>query len=174
MSKTRILRSTVLVIFVAAAMLAFVAHGFGSRNVSVYVTFYGYDDNDDGNIAHRGTAAISNPIIHSKAQEDLGTFDRPGTLAADIHFLSPGTRVYVPALHRYYIMEDTCRECTQDWEDGKLRIDLYVDGRGKALAECEDRLTMEHAQIIVDPPRGLPVMRGKLCMPELSEQNRSE
>src|SRR6187431_3205605 len=59
--------------------------------VSSYVTFYGFDDNDDGNPAHVGTAIISHAAIHGFADEDLGTYERPGTLAADItlYLLAP-------------------------------------------------------------------------------------
>jgi hypothetical protein len=91
-----------------------------------YVTFYGFDDNDDGNPTHLGTDVISHATVHDSANEDLGTYERPGTLAADVGFLSPGTKVYVPALERYYVMEDTCRECSEDWLQSKPHIDLCV------------------------------------------------
>jgi 3D (Asp-Asp-Asp) domain-containing protein len=131
--------------------------------VSAYVTFYGFDDNDDGNPTHTGTDVISHPTLHQAADEDLGTFDRPGTLAADLNFIAPGTRVYVPALKRYYIMEDTCRPCTKDWKQGKPHVDLYLSGTGAKLAKCEDRLTMESAVIIINPPADLPVQEGPAC-----------
>jgi hypothetical protein len=69
----------------------------GTQEWSTYVTFYGFDDNDDGNPAHRGTGAILHAVVHTSADEDLGTYDQPGTMAADKHFLPPGTKVYVLA-----------------------------------------------------------------------------
>ena len=87
----------------------------------------------------------------------------PGTLAADVGFLSPGTKVYVPALARYYVMEDTCRECSEDWLQSKPHIDLYVSGTGPELAACQERLTMESAMIYIDPPPGLPVRPWSAC-----------
>lgn len=84
-------------------------------------------------------------------------------MAADKHFLSPGTKVYVPAVRRYYIVEDTCAKCSRDWMRQKLHVDLYVSGSGEKLAECEDRLTMKAAKIIVRPPAGLPVKQGSAC-----------
>jgi hypothetical protein len=131
--------------------------------VSTYVTFYGFDDNDDGNPTHLGTNIISHAVVHASATEDEGTYDRPGTLAADTGFLPPGTKVYVPALQRYYVMEDTCVECSEDWLQNKPHVDLYVSGSGEELAACEDRLTMEQARIIVAPPIGLPVREGSAC-----------
>ena len=131
--------------------------------VSSYVTFYGFDDNDDGSPAHLGIDVISRALVHSRANEDLGTYERPGTLATDANFLTPGTKVYVPALERYYVMEDTCVECSEDWSKNKLHIDLYVSGTGPELAACEDRLTMKSTKIIIDPPPDLPVKPGSAC-----------
>jgi hypothetical protein len=145
----------------AAMLLA--SNGRAQEVVSSYVTFYGFDDNDDGNPTHLGTAIISNASIHGFANEDLGTYDRPGTLATDKDFLTPGTRIYVPALQRYYVMEDTCTECSEDWWQNKLHIDLYVSGTGAELASCENRLTMDRSEIIINPPSNLPVKTGPVC-----------
>ena len=129
---------------------------------NVYITFYGYDDNDDGE-GHYGTAAISDPIIHSKATEDLGTYDRPSTFATDYHVASPGQRIYVPRFKKYYIMEDTCVECTRDWRNGNIRIDLYIGGntalQGPSLQACEYELTADPYtdQVIFNPSATLPV-----------------
>jgi len=159
----RTISRSALVVILAATLLSPASHGRAQEVVSSYVTFYGFDDNDDGNPTHLGTAIISNASIHGFANEDLGTYDRPGTLATDIGFLAPGTRVYVPALQRYYVMEDTCVECSDDWSQNKLHIDLYVSGTGPELASCENRLTMDSAEIIINPPPNLPVKAGSAC-----------
>ena len=137
--------------------------GSAQEVVSSYVTFYGFDDNDDGDAAHLGSDIISHATIHESASEDLGTYERPGTLATDINFVSPGTIVYVPALKRYYVMEDTCRECSKDWLHSRPHVDLYVSSTGPELAACEDRLTMESTKIIINPPPDLPVKSGSAC-----------
>jgi 3D (Asp-Asp-Asp) domain-containing protein len=137
--------------------------GRAQEVVSSYVTFYGFDDNDDGNPTHLGTGIISHSTIHRFASEDLGTYERPGTLATDINFVPPGTKVYVPALKRYYVMEDTCVECSEDWLHNRPHVDLYVSGTGPELAACEDRLTMESTKIIIDPSPDLPVKSGSAC-----------
>ena len=151
----------------AAASLSLLLCQFSTGNaaqtVFSYVTFYGFDDNDDGNPNHTGTSVISDPTVHKIATEDLGTYDHPGTLAADKNFLPPGTIVYVPALKRYYVMEDTCRECSQDWKENKAHIDIFVAGTGPALASCENRLTMEKAKILINPAPNLPVKQGPAC-----------
>jgi 3D (Asp-Asp-Asp) domain-containing protein len=137
--------------------------GSAQEVVSSYVTFYGFDDNDDGDAAHLGSDIISHATIHESANEDLGTYERPGTLATDINFVPAGTMVYVPALKRYYVMEDTCRECSKDWLHNRPHVDLYVSGTGPELAACEDRLTMESTEIIINPPADLPVNSGSAC-----------
>lgn len=129
---------------------------------NVFVTFYGYDDNDDGN-GHYGTAEISHPSVHLIATEDLGTYDQPSTFATDERIVAPGTRIYVPRLHKYYVMEDTCRECTDDANKGKQHVDLYIGGntqlQGQPLKQCETALTAEPFTdvIILNPISGLPV-----------------
>jgi hypothetical protein len=141
--------------------LWFFTGGSRSEEVSTYVTFCRFDDNDDGK--HRGMDAISHAVVHTSASEDLGTYDQPGTMAADRHFLTPGTKVYVPAVRRYYVMEETCVKCSRDWMHKKLHVDLDVSGSGERLAECEDRLTMKATKVIVSPPAGLPVKQGLAC-----------
>src|ERR1700676_3461240 len=99
----------------------------GKALTNVYLTFYGYDDNDDGK-GHYNVSIISDPSRHQKATEDLGTYDQPSTFATDYTILKAGTLIYIPKLIKYYIMEDTCVECTNDAHTGKTRIDLYIGG----------------------------------------------
>jgi hypothetical protein len=73
-----------------AALLSLTSEGRAQEVVSSYVTFYGFDDNDDGNPTHLGTGVISHAAIHGSAEEDLGTYESPGTLATDVNFLTPG------------------------------------------------------------------------------------
>jgi hypothetical protein len=156
-------RCVIAVLTTLASLSSLTSEGRAQEVVSSYVTFYGFDDNDDGNPKHLGTGVISHATIHGFANEDLGTYEKPGTLATDIDFVSPGTKVYVPALKRYYVMEDTCVECSEDWLRSKAHVDLYVSGTGPELAACEDRLTMERTKIIIDPPSDLPVNAGSAC-----------
>lgn len=155
-----------LLLLPAACIAAISCQGPGASAEEVitsYVTFYGFDDNDDGDPNNTGTDVISDPSVHAVATEDLGTYERPGTLASDKRLIPPGVIVYIPALQRYYVMEDTCRECVRNWSNDKAHVDVYVSGTGQALAACEYRLTMEQAEIILDPPSNLPVREGSAC-----------
>jgi 3D (Asp-Asp-Asp) domain-containing protein len=162
MKQIRVGRFSLIALAAMVGLWSFPAPSY-PHVVSTYVTFYGFDDNDDGDPTHLGTAAISDGIVHTSATEDMGTYARPGTLATDTRFLAPGTKVYVPALKRYYVMEDTCVECSADWVHNKRHVDLYVAGSGDELLRCEERLTMESAKIVVSPPAGLPVKPGSAC-----------
>ena len=123
----------------------------------VYLTFYGFDDNDDGE-GHYGTSVIAYPHLHKVATEDRGTYYQPSTCAAEKGFLKPGTKIYVPRLMKYYIMEDGCVECSQDWSSHKKRIDLFIQGTGPKLIDRENELTLDSLEIVVfDPPPHLPV-----------------
>jgi 3D (Asp-Asp-Asp) domain-containing protein len=136
----------------------------GQKMTGVYITLYGYDDNDDGS-GNYGVSVISNPIIHKGATEDLGTFDHPSTFATDVRVAAPGTKIYVPRLHKYFIMEDTCRECTADKNSGKNHVDLYIGEnflQGNPLISCEETLTKSSDTIIINPSNNWPVSAPKI------------
>jgi hypothetical protein len=96
------------------------------------MTNYGYDDNSCqteqqmscGDIAFPGYG----PQMHMQATEGAGTYDDPITAAAAANddgsggfesaagvTLSPGTMIYNPLTQKYYIMEDSCAECSADY-----------------------------------------------------------
>jgi hypothetical protein len=113
-----------------------------------YVTLYGWPDNSPpgGDIAY--------PQIHQSAG-GTGTYNDPITFATDQNELAPGTIVYYSYLHRYFIMEDDCAECDQDWANGKAHIDLWIGGEGgdsNAVINCEDALTQDSGNVQVNPP----------------------
>jgi hypothetical protein len=125
------------------------------------VTLYGWPDNTPpgGDIAY--------PVLHHSAG-GTGTYADPVTFASDRSELPVGTRIYLPFLHRYFIMEDDCTECDKDWTghgpDGGPRlhhVDLWAGGEGahasRDVIHCEDDLTRESAAIIIDPPATEPV-----------------
>jgi hypothetical protein len=119
---------------------------------SFFVTLYGWPDNSPpgGDIAF--------PRIHDSAG-GTGTFSDPVTFATDQNELAPGTIVYYGFLHRYFIMEDECVACEQDWSRGIHHIDLWVGGEGgdsNAVIDCEDALTQQ-GDVTLNPPSNEPV-----------------
>jgi hypothetical protein len=127
-----------------------------------FLTFYGWWDNTPpgGDIAY--------PQIHSTAG-GKGTYDDPITFATSTAELKAGTKVWVPRVRKYFIMEDGCDECSDDWSGhgpnggpGLRHIDLWLGGKGgdpMAAIDCEDALTHYNADstpvmepVVVDPP----------------------
>jgi hypothetical protein len=142
-----------------------------ATNARFYVTLYGFVDNSPP------SAIISNPVIHKKAG-GTGTFKDPITFATDKREEKPGTIVYYAYLRKYFIMEDTCSECTRDWNGNngdnpvpprnghRWRIDLWAGGDKRslhgadkaALLACEDKLTQDKGgTVTLHPSSNLPV-----------------
>ncbi|TVZ76737.1 hypothetical protein [Streptomyces sp. BK340] len=118
-----------------------------SEAADVNVTFYGAADNDPG-----GSTQISNPSVHDKAG-GTGTFDDPITFAAGEGSYQPGTKIYYPALKKYFVMEDSCADC------GANHVDLYMgSANDDGIVQCEQASTKPGEQsIVVDPDPDLPV-----------------
>jgi hypothetical protein len=131
----------------------------GGTTRSFYVTLYGWPDNSPPG----GT--IEYPTLHNTAG-GTGSYADPVTYATDKAELPVGTKVYYPFLKKYFIMEDGCDECDQDWTghgpDGGpnfYHIDLWVGGQGgnaDKVLDCEDALTQQ-GNVIVNPPSNEPV-----------------
>ncbi|WP_437601771.1 hypothetical protein WMF28_09255 [Sorangium sp. So ce590] len=112
------------------------------------VTFYGWPDNDPpGN-------GIANPVLHQGAG-GIGTSDDPITVAVRQGRFRPGTRMYLPSLRKYLIVEDICASC------GSEQIDIWMESderfRDQVIA-CEEAWTPEGTvEVEIDPPPGRPV-----------------
>jgi hypothetical protein len=157
-------------------LLAIALAGFGlfasastaqaSTTRNFLVTLYGWPDNSPPGNAIAYPKSDGNHTIHNSAG-GTGTYSNPITYATDKSELPIGTKVYYPYLHRYFIMEDDCVECDQDWTghgpDGgphKYHIDLWIGGKGGnsgKVISCEDDLTQDSASVIVNPPSNEPV-----------------
>jgi len=156
------------------------AGGQKDQKVSgVYITWYGFDDNSCeteaqhtcDNIAFAKSDGF--PTVHNTTMEDLGTYHNPITLAAAANDNGKGgpwpvgTLFYVPIVHKYFVMEDQCMECGQDYRKGKKHIDLYMGPNkvgGSNLIHCEEALTTT-SSIIVNPSEGYPVETQKIYTP---------
>ncbi len=148
----------------------------------VYVTFYGYNDNSCTSESIHGCNDIASPSLHQVATQGSGTYDDPSTCAASDttdtgHVfetsggatIMPGTMVYLPEVQQYFVMEDSCLECGDEYACQLSKDDtddppppagcqpgtnLHVDfwmGPNNAILEgqaatdlqnCEDNLTV--------------------------------
>jgi hypothetical protein len=132
---------------VLAGLLGLSAVLAAETTVKGELTFYAAGDNcpPGGDISH--------PILHKQAG-GVGTFADPVTCASAKAWLSPGAKVYIPAYKQYFIMEDDCEECDNDWAHGKK---YHIDGwigpltiqRGST--DCEVALTITSTEFILNP-----------------------
>lgn len=124
------------------------------RRWTVTITFYASHDNDPP-----GSTAISHPVVHRSAG-GRGTYADPITMASDPREIAVGTRVYDARLALYFVMEDTCASCIEEWEEARTpHIDLWTgDVVGSEILACEEALTPGGPVAVeVDPPPGRPV-----------------
>jgi Ricin-type beta-trefoil lectin domain len=150
--------------FVGLAVPSGVARA--STTINFLVTLYGWPDNSPPGDAIAYPEDEGYPTIHNVAS-GVGTYSNPITFATDQAELPIGTIVYYPYLHRYFIMEDDCTECDEDWTGqgpdggpGLYHIDLWIggeNGNANDVINCEDNLTQNSAPVIVDPPGNEPV-----------------
>jgi 3D (Asp-Asp-Asp) domain-containing protein len=146
------------------------------KNVQVATTSFGFPDNDDGS-GHYGTAVIAfpksdgYPTIHNQATEGTGTYNDPITFAAyigdtegDNATFPPGTRIYVPFLHKYFILEDQCAGCNNVKNGNAYHIDLWLgpsqpgaNDTEQSIVSCEGQITHDSVTIIMNPTTTHPV-----------------
>ena len=150
------LSKCLLTAVVAVLVLFTMSSAYGApKTLHGLITCYGWPDNSPpGN-------GIAFPILHSGAGGQ-GTAANPITFATDQSEHKPGTRVYVTALQKYFIMEDECVACDNDWNNGhKRHIDLWVNSNSHSnvskLLACEDKLTQDSGSFIVNPASNLTV-----------------
>ena len=158
------------VVTVAASLLALAAammftstsaYAAGTQK-QVWLTYYGWYDNTPPG------CGISYPTDHSCAG-GTGTYSDPITFATSTAEAPSGTIVYVPRVQKYFVMEDDCTECDQDWSghgpDGGPKFwhfDLWIGGKGGNefnAIDCEDALTQSNADgspkpenVVINPP----------------------
>ena len=127
----------------------------------VAITLYGWADNTPPG------PSLEYPIIHQTAG-GAGTFQDPISFAAEPKQFKPGTKIYVPRLRKYFIMEDWCESAHRKYtkKKGLPLIDLWIGGTEKSnraeLLEAENDLSQTPDVIYVNPPDNLEVDNDKL------------
>lgn len=124
-----------------------------SSNTSGQITFYGAADNDPP-----GSREIAYPNVLHGSAGGAGTFDDPTTFAAQQGQFPLGTKIYVPDVKHYFILEDSCADCVGS------HIDLWTGAAtDRGIIRCENSLTRGGSRPYqVNPPAGLPVSPGDL------------
>jgi hypothetical protein len=138
------------------SVLPDVAPAAGS--ITAELTGYSWQDNTPP-----GSADISMPVIHQKA-DGTGTYSDPITTAVPGSGgkgaeTPKGTKIYVPKIKRYIIVEDTGAT-----KMSSKHFDIWVGGEGfskSASDKCMNSFTGK-AQVEINPPAGRPVTVGAL------------
>ncbi|MFB0835768.1 hypothetical protein ACX8Z9_12030 [Arthrobacter halodurans] len=128
---------------------------------TTYVTGYSMQDNDPA-----GSRAIAYSQLwgfktrHQQAGGD-GTYANPITLAVSPGRYAPGTRIYMPHVDRFFVVEDSCASCgaKSSW------VDMYVGGTmsdpTSKVDACMAQLTGNY-RMVVNPTRYHKVVKGPL------------
>jgi hypothetical protein len=140
---------------------------------NVYITWYGFNDNSCTVESQHNCNTIAYPksdkypVKHDVATEGKGTYADPITFATAANNrggaaeFAPGTIIYVPMVHKYFIMEDQCAECNADWKKNRYHVDLWMgpsfEQNASTLSACENKLTQNKGVIIANPASNLPV-----------------
>ncbi|MBP2327736.1 hypothetical protein JOF56_008121 [Kibdelosporangium banguiense] len=122
-------------------------------NAQGRINYYGARTNEP-----RGSRAIAYPnVLHGQAG-GTGTFDDPLTFAAGEDKYKPGTKIYVPEVKRYFILEDLCPQCSG------ASVNLWAGpANDQGLVDCTKSLARQGDRpYVVNPPAGLPVTAGDL------------
>jgi hypothetical protein len=122
-------------------------------NASGKISFYSAKDNEPP-----GSRQIAfTTVLHGQAG-GTGTFDDPLTYSARPGQRPPGTKIYVPDVSRYFILEDSCSSCSDN------QVDLWTgSSTDNGILDCEGSLTRNGSRPYqVNPPPGLPVVPGDL------------
>jgi 3D (Asp-Asp-Asp) domain-containing protein len=141
----------------------------GATTMPVYVTFYGWADNSPPGAAIAYPKNGAFPTLHNTAG-GTGTYADPITFASDRTEFAPGTRLYVPFIEKYVIMEDDCGQCDTDWTTAhKWHIDVWMNSNASesssALIACEDAWTRAQTSVEVNPPSSQLVTTAPLFDP---------
>jgi hypothetical protein len=122
-------------------------------NASGRINYYGARTNEP-----RGSRDIAYPnVLHGQAG-GTGTFDDPLTFAARDGAFKLGTKIYVPDVKRYFILEDLCSQCSG------TGLNLWAGpANDSGLTDCTRSLARSGDRpYVVNPPAGLPVVPGDL------------
>jgi 3D (Asp-Asp-Asp) domain-containing protein len=149
-----------------------------TNTVQATITFYGYPDNSPPSnqieypntpVTTGGSNGTAYPTVHSVAS-GTGTYCDPTTFAtepADLLAFPIGTRIYIPFMQKYFVLEDGCLPSGPSIGSGSngcygIWFDVWVGGsagdNANAVVNCENNLTPSgKSPVIVNPPNNLAV-----------------
>ncbi|MEV6010930.1 discoidin domain-containing protein [Streptomyces sp. NPDC051976] len=157
---------TAVLVALLTAQLGSSSSASAASNQQAFLTFYGWYDNTPPG------GDISYPVLHDTAG-GTGTYADAITFASSTAEVPKGKRIWVPRVGKYFILEDSCEECSADWSGhgpnggpNLYHFDLWLGGQGGNAfnaIDCEDALTHYNDDntptlepVIIDPPSNEP------------------
>lgn len=131
----------------------------GLRVEEFYITFYGWPDNTPPGNEIAFPSHANAATIHDTTG-GIGSYSNPITFASDPDYIKPGTIYYVPYLHKYVIMEDSCASCVKNWNNSLKHIDVWMDSDSdftQELVQCQNKWTRRETYVVTQPTSNLPV-----------------
>ena len=130
--------------------------------MTLWLSSYDYWNNSPPGYGIEYAKNYGYPTVHDWACcRAGGTYADPITFAAQKGFLTPGTRVYIPWLKRYFILEDLCSSCTVG-----PQMDLWVGGVSAAQESNGSSTNIvnlwQRRSVVINPPSNEPVATGLL------------
>lgn len=121
--------------------------------INAYITYYGYPDNDPAgrDIAYPDRKYLD--AYHNEA-DGVGTYDDPITLAVAKGVYKIGTKIYVPYIKKYVVVEDICATCRKG---GQPHLDIWMESNEsheQALYQCQRKWTRKNVEVEINPPLG--------------------
>jgi len=126
----------------------------------VDLTFYAAGDNCPPGPAIAYPKGSACPTCKHTEAGGTGTYADPITYAGAKLATPPGTIIYINKYQKYFIMEDECEECDNDWNSNrKWHVDGWIGGPNIAngTTDCENALSVSSATIIVNATSGKTV-----------------
>lgn len=141
--------------------------------MKAFITGYSYFDNTPP-----GSAAISHPVLRQSAG-GTGTYIDPITVAVGHSIVNgrdtldwpAGTRLYIPNLRRYFIVEDSCGDGSRP-QNGPCHIgfptpattwlDVWINGEGGTVDgadACMNTIT-DVWDVLINPAPRYPTVAG--------------
>ena len=125
--------------------------------VDAFITFFGWPDNSPSGNGIYFKKSQFPETVHEVAG-GVGTYQDPVTFASDPDLYPAGTKIYLPYLKKYAIMEDVCAGCVENWKNnGRIHVDIWMESGStfeSELSKCQGYWTRRKVEIEIDPPRG--------------------
>lgn len=125
----------------------------GPKTMIVKITAYGWLDNDPPGATIAYPFVNGGKTIHYRAG-GIGSYDDPITFAANPGVFPKGTKIYIPRLMKYFIMEDRCGAAMQCKLGEPPIVDIWIGGTAQSdeqkLTRAEEDLTRIDT-IVVNP-----------------------